>query len=223
MGKKWAIAAFGTLLLLGCSPTPEPAAETPAEPKTDKWADALEIGYSAAVAAQTAETPEEWDAVAENYTSAITLLQQVPEANANHGNVEAKIEEYRNNRSVARDQEKKAETAWLPNDRYTVKEADGVLGETTTVGWRWLRTSEGDQFGCEYGDYCFGMSVVPQSGCAENLYVELSLLAEGDVNVGFTNATTSGVGAGQEAQLTFNGYEDGAEVKSARLAKIVCH
>lgn len=233
LGKKEAIALFGSLAVFGgCfgglalmdeADTPSQSeAATTEQPDVDHWEAALEAGYSAAVAAQSAQTPEEWDAVAEGWGSAIGSLALVQDDHPNYAEKTAKSDEYKANREAARAKQKAAATAWLPDDgEYTVRDAEGVLGDTTPVGWRWLN---GQEFSCEYGDYCFGMAVVPKYGCPDNLYIELSLLDDEDSNIGFTNASTSGVGSGQTAKLTFSGYEDYTDaVQSARLAKISCY
>ena len=71
-------------------------AEAIIEATDDHWENGLEYGMAAAVAAQDADSPEEWDAVSQYWTSAIVELRQAEEAEAGQ-----KIEEYEQNRAAA--------------------------------------------------------------------------------------------------------------------------
>jgi hypothetical protein len=86
------------------------------------------------------------------------------------------------------------------------------------IAWRWLDTSE---FSCSYGDQCWGMMVIAREGCPSSAYVEITIIDNNGTNIGFTNDTTSSLGAGQKAKLVFEDFTTGAE--SARLAKISCY
>jgi hypothetical protein len=86
------------------------------------------------------------------------------------------------------------------------------------LAFRWLSSG---QFSCSYsGGSCWGMSVTSQTGCS-SLYVEITILDSAGNNIGYTNDTTSGLQAGQNAKLTFDSFEDGAS--KARIAKISCY
>jgi hypothetical protein len=185
----------------------------------DYYAEALKQGMDAANGAQTAETPEQWSAVANTWNEAVRLLNQVPSENTNYAAAQSKKEEYILNREAARSRQKTAENAWLPDDSFGVFEADAGLS-TTPVGFRWLKKSDGE-YSCQYGNACWGMELVAKDGCPNNLYVELSLLDSNDVNVGLTNETTSSVPPGGIARMVFETYEDGAA--KARVAEISCY
>jgi hypothetical protein len=68
-------------------------------------------------------------------------------------------------------------------------------------------------------DDCFQMEVVTRDGC-DDLYVELALLDDSQTNIGMSNDTASGLGAGERAKLTFPVVEEG--VASARVVKMQC-
>lgn len=86
------------------------------------------------------------------------------------------------------------------------------------IAWRWAERGE---YRCSYGDYCWGMFITAREGCPSSLYAEITILDSSGTNIGFTNDTTSGLGAGQKAKLVFESFTSGA--KTARLAKISCY
>jgi len=86
------------------------------------------------------------------------------------------------------------------------------------IAWRWAERGE---YRCSYGDYCWGMFITAREGCPSSLYAEITILDSSETNIGFTNDTTSGLGAGQKAKLVFETFASGA--KTARLAKISCY
>lgn len=80
----------------------EAVAEEPElEPEpTDYLVEGKAQGYSAAVAAQTAEN-RAWGDVVSQWDEALRLLEQVPEDSSDYAEAQAKIEEYTANRDVA--------------------------------------------------------------------------------------------------------------------------
>lgn len=86
------------------------------------------------------------------------------------------------------------------------------------IAYRFLKSKE---FNCSYGDHCWGMYVISQSGCPSSLYVELTILDSNGSNIGFTNDTTSGLSPGQQAKMVFEDFTPGAQ--QARIAKISCY
>jgi hypothetical protein len=65
------------------------------------------------------------------------------------------------------------------------------------------------------------MSIIAREGCPSSLYAEITILDSSGTNIGYTNDTTSGLGAGQKAKMVFETFEPGA--KNARLAEISCY
>ena len=65
------------------------------------------------------------------------------------------------------------------------------------------------------------MEIIAREGCPTSLYAEITILDSAGTNIGFTNDTTSGLGAGQKAKLVFEDFTPGAQ--SARLAEVSCY
>ena len=114
-------------------------------------------------------------------------------------------------RDVTAPTTKKVVLPWYP-------EGFNEYDDDAEIAWRWLDNGE---YSCAYGDHCWGMVVIARNGCPSSLYAEITVLDSGGTNIGFTNDTTSGLGAGQKANLVFEDFTPGA--KSARLAKISCY
>ena len=93
-----------------------------------------------------------------------------------------------------------------------------VYSGDSQIAWRWLDTGE---YSCSYGDHCWGMAIIARDGCPSSVYAEITILDSSGTNIGYTNDTTSGLGAGQKAKLVFEDFTAGA--KSARLAEISCY
>ena len=90
--------------------------------------------------------------------------------------------------------------------------------EDSQIAWRWAERGE---YSCSYGDYCWGIFITAREGCPSSLYAEITILDSSGTNIGYTNDTTSGLGAGQKAKLVFETFTSGA--KTARLAEISCY
>ena len=99
------------------------------------------------------------------------------------------------------------DNSWVPT---------GFTAFNNNVAYKW---SEDGSYSCGYADRCIQMEVVSKEGCG-SLYAELSKLDAAGNNVGYTNETTSNVGAGQKAILKFETY---GEFKSFQLSKISCY
>jgi hypothetical protein len=85
------------------------------------------------------------------------------------------------------------------------------------VAGRWM-----SDFRCSsFAEGCWGLEVTTESGCANNLYIELTILDENGVNIGFTNDTTGPLGVGDLARLQFDSYDYGAS--KARIADVSCY
>ena len=101
----------------------------------------------------------------------------------------------------------KVDNSWVP---------DGFKRFNSNVAIRW---SPSGSYSCDYGDSCGQMEVVARRGCG-NLYVELNKLDANGNNVGYTNETTTNVGAGQKAILKFDTY---GTFKTFQVSKISCY
>lgn len=73
-----------------------PAAAPNVPPSETPFRDAVNKAMEAANAVQSAKTPEEWQNVATLWQTAIALMQQVPEGDANHAVAQQKVTEYTN-------------------------------------------------------------------------------------------------------------------------------
>ncbi|MBE9156889.1 hypothetical protein IQ265_08610 [Nodosilinea sp. LEGE 06152] len=75
------------------------------------WQQGTDLGWQAAVAAQTAQTQADWQRVSDLWGQAIAALESVPTDDANYAQAQAKVEEYRGNGAIARDRQAKASPA----------------------------------------------------------------------------------------------------------------
>lgn len=78
-----------------------PIAGSVAAPTTDPWQRGRELGWQAAVGAQTATTEADWRQVSNRWRQAIDTLRQVPADAPNATEVQAKIQEYLGNLDAA--------------------------------------------------------------------------------------------------------------------------
>jgi len=96
------------------------------------------LGYDAAVAGQNAATPAQWVAVADQWQSAIDVLDSIGYNSPSHAEARAKISEYRGNKFTALQQKTRAELAMGTDlERFLewVKESDptGAIVAGATV------------------------------------------------------------------------------------------
>lgn len=87
----------------GASATPKAASATPkaTPPKSDSWREAVNQAQSAAKLAQTAQSKNEWIAVASEWKKAVDLMRSVPPTSQNHQKAQQKATEYQANLVVA--------------------------------------------------------------------------------------------------------------------------
>lgn len=109
---------LGIALFVNNARQPELAEQIP-ESEAFRWA--VNRAMSAAELTQTAQSPKEWQQVANWWQEAIKLMQAVPNSDDNHRVALAKITEYQNNLTYA--QNRTAETASRPT---TTKNLWGV-------------------------------------------------------------------------------------------------
>lgn len=65
------------------------------------WQQGKDLGWQAAVAAQTAQSQDEWQQVTALWDQAIAALESIPAGDADYDQAQAKAEEYRGNRAIA--------------------------------------------------------------------------------------------------------------------------
>jgi hypothetical protein len=85
------------------SPAPKAASPAPkaAAPKPDSWREAVNKAQRAAILAQTAQSQNEWIAVASEWQQAVKLVRAVPSTSPNYQKAQQKAEEYQANLIVA--------------------------------------------------------------------------------------------------------------------------
>lgn len=85
------------------SPAPKAASPAPkaAAAKPDSWREAVNKAQRAAVLAQTAQSQNEWIAVASEWQQAVKLVRAVPSTSPNYQKAQQKAEEYQANLIVA--------------------------------------------------------------------------------------------------------------------------
>jgi hypothetical protein len=103
------------------------------------------------------------------------------------------------------------DTNWIPT-------GFNAWSQDANVAYKWLDENE---YSCQGGDYCWGLMVVTQNGCSNNLYVELSILDKNDVQIGYTNDTVSSALPLQKSKLVFDTYLEDSD--TARISKISCY
>jgi hypothetical protein len=84
-----------------------PTSNTPPQkeaesPPPDPWVTAVNKAIEASESAQTAATPEEWEAVSNLWREAIKLMQAVPESSENYEAAQQKAKDYQPNLDYAR-------------------------------------------------------------------------------------------------------------------------
>lgn len=82
---------------------PKPASPAPkaAAPKPDSWREAVNKAQNAAILAQTAQSQNEWIAVASEWQKAVGLMRAVPSTSPNYQKAQQKAAEYQANLIVA--------------------------------------------------------------------------------------------------------------------------
>lgn len=108
IGGVGAIAA----VLIGMSYLPMASGPAPEltlnHPSVSPWQQGTDLGWQAAVSAQTAQTQADWQRVSDLWGQAVAALETVPATDANYAQAQAKAEEYRGNQAIAGDRRAKA-------------------------------------------------------------------------------------------------------------------
>lgn len=113
IGGVGAIAAIligASYLATASDPDPDPE-QTLNQPSISPWQQGTDLGWQAAVEAQTAQTQADWQRVSDLWGQAIAALESLPETDANYAQAQAKAGEYRGNRAIAGDRLAKASPA----------------------------------------------------------------------------------------------------------------
>lgn len=109
----WSIGGVGAIaaVAIGLSYLGQSNGQSsPPEPKltlnnfsASPWQQGTDLGWQAAVAAQTAQTQADWQRVSDLWGQAIAALEGVPADDPNYAQAKAKAKEYRGNRAIAGD------------------------------------------------------------------------------------------------------------------------
>jgi hypothetical protein len=101
--------------------------------------------------------------------------------------------------------------SWIPT---------GFTGYATddNLAWRWGTKSETN---CTYSSgACWSVMVVTKDGCPSGLYGEIAILDKSEVQIDYTNDTTTLVPAGTKVKMTFDTFNE--EADTARLSQLTC-
>jgi hypothetical protein len=130
---------------------------------TDPWGRAMEYGWAAAVAAQSAQTQADWKRVGDLWLQAVAELEQIPPNSPQAAQAQAKLQEYLKNFDKA---EERRATAPAENPTGSLKLSQGTMQsilENTPLAY----TFGGSQG--RVGKSADGMAMVEFSGPADNL------------------------------------------------------
>lgn len=102
------VAVISTPSLIQAPPAKiKPAAtpiKTPIVDAKEIYQQATDVGYSAAVLSQSAESSEDWQLIVSRWQEAISLLKKVPTSSSFYAVAKPKISEYQRNLSIAQQQ-----------------------------------------------------------------------------------------------------------------------
>ncbi|WP_416666584.1 hypothetical protein [Egbenema bharatensis] len=87
--------------LVQVSPEANPQPNPNADPNADPFADAVRLAEGAVAAGQQAQTPEEWQALAEQWQRASELMAQIPSTDPRYGVAQDRVGVYRQNAETA--------------------------------------------------------------------------------------------------------------------------
>lgn len=101
--------------------------------------------------------------------------------------------------------------SWIPADY------SGYPGDDN-VAWRWATQSETN---CSYSSgSCWAAMVIARDGCPNGIYAEISIFDKSEVQIDYTNDTTTRVLPNTKVKLTFNTFNDEADM--AQISEINC-
>lgn len=102
--------------------------------------------------------------------------------------------------------------SWIPSGFNGYPDDDNLA-------WRWGTNKETD---CTYSSgSCWSVMVVTRDGCPSSLYAELKIFDSSDIQIDYTNDTTSSVSPMQKVKLTFDTFNDNAS--GAKIGELNCY
>ena len=117
-----------------------------------------------------------------------------------------RVESYESNDISMEDIRLVESSSWVPS---------GFKYFKNDIAYKW---SDHSSFTCDY-ESCQQIEIVSKNGC-KSLYAEVNKLDSENNNVGYTNASTTNLAAGQKALLMFRSTGD---FKSFTLSEISCY
>lgn len=104
------------------------------------------------------------------------------------------------------------------NDDSWIPSGFSEYSEDDNIAWRWGTNSETN---CTYDSgYCWSVMVITRDGCPSGIYSEIAILDRSEVQIDFTNDSTTRVLPNTKIKLTFDTYNDDAD--TARVGEISC-
>jgi len=99
---------------------------------------------------------------------------------------------------------------WFPADFSEFEE---------NIAWRWGTSKETN---CTYSTgSCWSVVIISRYGCPRSMYAELAIYDVGDIQIDYTNDSTTNVLAMDKVKLTFDTFNE--EASTARLAELNCY
>ena len=87
------------------------------------------------------------------------------------------------------------------------------------IAWQWAPNSS---FSCTYSTgSCWAVNLIARDGCPTGVYAEVALLDSSDVQIDYTNDSSTNVPPMQKVRLLFDTFNEAAS--TARLSQIDCH
>ena len=100
------------------------------------------------------------------------------------------------------------DTSWIPSDF-------NGYSKDSNIAWRWAK---GKEFDCDYGS-CWGIMILTKDGCS-SMYAEINIFDKNDIQIDWTNESTSIIQPMQKVLLSFSTFNDSAQ--SASIAEFNC-
>lgn len=120
------------------------------------------------------------------------------------------MEEQRQKASDALTDKYTVEPAWYPADYEEF---------SSNLAWRWGTNKETS---CSYNSgSCWSVMVISKSGCSSSLYGEIKIFDSGNVQIDYTNDSTSSVSPMQKVKLTFDTFNE--QAKTAQIGELRCY
>lgn len=102
------------------------------------------------------------------------------------------------------------EPAWYPSD---------FTEFSNNLAWRWGIKAETN---CSYSSgSCWSVMVIAKNGCPSSLYGEIKIFDTSDIQIDYTNDTTSTVSPMQKVKLTFDTFNK--EASTAQIGDLSCY